>query len=362
MQLPSILSFDKTNARAKWRAENGVNAFRSLTVRGKPKLHGVSMAISARADTGGNLTVRSKLRKDSDSMELAAPGFSEIRDEVEQTLWAGKRLAWGETGIFAEWAGPGIQKKDAICKIDRPRLFVFGAWFVNGGRDLDLIDEGQDMSDGTARRAIYSRVSLVTDPESLGRILNPSEHVMILPWITGDLTTEGRDAARVSEVIEDANRIVGKFSVEDPYVKNMFGISAPGEGFVAAPVSHAFNEATLLDFAELSWKAKTDAHAVKKMAAPVVEKTEMPGNVVEFAATFVTDARVEQILSETFPDGSVDKAGTGKFLAAMIADVFKESREERKVLGAPDVLLEKAVRNAARSAFFLKLEAAAPRP
>lgn len=354
MKLPPILSFDKFHARSEWRREHGENHLRGFAARGKPKLHGVSMSISCRKTAGDRHVITSKLRRESVLDENSAPGFMAVRDEIEASLFADQMLAVGETGIFAEWAGPGIQKKDAITKIDRPRLFVFAAWFVNF-MDHKLVDAylREELLDGKPvdLREAWARVDVVTEPKVLARIFSPCPHIEIIPWVTGNLATEGMDADRVDAVMAEVNGRVAEFDREDPYVRERFGVSGRGEGLVIQPVMNAFNEGTLRDLSELSWKAKTEAHAVKKVSAPVTREIEIPAGLLEFIETFVTPARVEQIASENFPSGEYVMRDTGKFIAALLADVLKESGDERVALGLADVVIKKAVEDAARAAW-----------
>ncbi|MFG6084070.1 hypothetical protein ACEUZ9_000312 [Paracoccus litorisediminis] len=349
MKLPSIPTFDKHMARVDWRRSHGETTFNRFAARGKPKLHGVSMAVMAQRGSCG-VKVSSRLRRNTELTDLVAPGYSSVRQEIEETLWAGHNLAYGTTGIFAEWAGPGIQKKDAVTRIDRPRLFVFAAFSVNFGKDARLLDRwsaGEDVD----TRELYGRISIVTDPGVLSRILNPCPHVEIIPWVTGELRTDGASDEQVETVMREVNDIVDAYAREDGYILDRFGISGPGEGVVIQPVSQAFNQATMLDLSELSWKAKTDHHAVKKVSAPATRAVEIPAGLPEFIETFVTPARIEQMISENFPDGPIDSKGTGRFVTAMRVDVMKESIEERQALGLDDVRIVMAIEAAARQAW-----------
>ena len=351
MKLPSIISFDKYLVRSNWRSEHGLTQFSGYQTRGKPKIHGISMSISVRTDSSGKRLVTSSLRKGGDPSSQAAFGYSEIRGEIEEGLWKNRALAWGETGIFAEFAGPGIQKKDAVTKIDRPRLFVFAAWFINGGSDLENADRYEDGDEAVSSRDTQRRTGLITCPITLARILNPSPHVEIVPWVTGDLAAEGLGEARASWVADEANRHVADFENADPYILDRFGVSARGEGIVVMPVSEAFTHASMETFAELSWKAKTSAHSVKNVSRPVTISTELPDSVAALVSAFVTPARIEQILAETFPSGDFDLTGTGIFVGAMVTDVLKESLEERASLDATDAQILQVLRRAARDAF-----------
>lgn len=251
MQLPPIQPFDKFAARSLWRTAHG-ERLAPLPCRGKPKLHGASMTLSARQGVDrGSPEVLSALRKGGDPSGPVAPGYAAVREEIESTLWAGRTLAVGMTGIFAEWAGPGVQRKDAVTRIETPKLFVFGAYFVNFGRDLRLADAyaaGEEVD----KREVWARTCLVTCPETLDRILNPCPHVEIVPWVTGDLTADGRPEEEMAAVARRANEHVAAYERVDPYILQRFGVSGPGERIVTMPVSEVLNQATLLDFAELS--------------------------------------------------------------------------------------------------------------
>ncbi|WP_411839699.1 hypothetical protein [Paracoccus sp. ME4] len=357
MELPSITSLDKQRLRAGWRMENGLDHLADFAVRGKPKLHGVSMTIRARSDAGGRSIVQSALRKGGDASGRALSGYGRIREEVEATLFAGRNMAWGELGIFGEWAGPGIQKKDAVTRIDRPRLFVFAAWFLNGGSALKIADQYRAGGGGIDVRHVWRNTDLLTCPDALSRIINPCEHVEIVPWVTDDLRTELLDDGEAERVAGMVNGYVDRCAVEDPYIRDRFGVAGPGEGLVMMPVSMAFRDATLNDFSELSWKAKTKAHSVKHVARPAVVKFEAPASIERLVCEFVTQARIDQIAGERFPGEQALKTRTGQFITALVEDVMKESAEERAALGADELMLLPALRDAAREAWLARCEA-----
>lgn len=85
--------------------------------RAKIKLHGANMAIRISQD--GTLTGQSRnqdLEDDTYQFQL----FIKEHGEFLGTLSCPDH----ELIIFGEWAGPGIQRKVAVCKIERKTFFV----------------------------------------------------------------------------------------------------------------------------------------------------------------------------------------------------------------------------------------------
>ena len=304
IKFPSIEGF----AHAYRDAANG------LTVRPKIKLHGTNGGIRIK---GFNVTAQSRnnVLVGSDNAGFAAWVASQSRK------WAS--IGFDDTIIFGEWAGPGIQDTDAVTKIANRAFFIFAMYHVED----DL---------------------MVTDPNILKAILpDDITGVHVLPWAAPaqhiNYTNAGTFSEQTSALVEEIGRV-------DPYIRDTFGIEGPGEGLVFMPE----NSSSLQDFCKSTFKAKCEAHRVKKAAKAVTTKIDVPKDAVDFVLTFVTEPRLKQGLAEAC-GGDRSPKNTGAFIKWMSSDVLKESKAELEAMGIEFGAVAKFVVVAARE-WFLRPE------
>lgn len=304
-------------------SQDGV-PFPTLSYRGKIKLHGTNCAVQVRTD-GIYAQSRSKL--------LTLPsgdrkGFAHWV-EAHRAYW--KTIAPGIT-VFGEWCGPGVEKKAAIAKHDRKVYAVFSVQ-LGFGDDAQIVYEPSKIS------------GLLTD--FADGVYLP-EGMYILPWFEpAACTIDYGNEAQMAKEISRLNAVVLGIEKEDPWVKETFGISGVGEGVVMYPVDeHATADPTRL--AQTMFKAKGEKHAVRVQRQPVQISPQVIASTEQFVAVMVTDARLEQGLSEVC-EGVAHMRYTGAFLNWVSADVQKESVDE---LAAADLTwkqVHKAVQAKARS-------------
>jgi len=258
----------------------------------KIKLHGTNAGI--RVSTSGEVVAQSRNRDlsvDSDNFDFAA-----WLEGVKPLFAACTQIE--DAVFFGEWAGPGVQPTDAVSKTDRRRFYVF---------------------------AIQIGEMMHYDPEFI-RLLTPAHpDIEILP-LEFEISVDF--GGGTGEIIDRVNDAVDAISTEDPYIARMFGVSDAGEGLVLAPIAPT----GILNWPEVTFKAKSEAHRVKKAGKAVSEKLGIPTGAREFVEAFVTDARCQQGLTEAC-GGVADPQRIPDFLKWMGGDVKKESEAELIEMG-----------------------------
>ena len=205
--------------------------------------------------------------------------------------------------FFGEWAGPGVQKSDAVTRVASKKFFVFAIQDMNlgGGRWIIEPDEIQ---------------------EYVTSYFGDNDDIIVLPWYTQLTMVNFSDQASAQEFITNATALVDDIiAVEDPYIKELFGVSGPGEGLVYYGFVDDDRKSSYM------FKVKSETHSVNTSKKRDHVAPEKPDGVDEFIESFFTDARFEQILSEKL-GGDRDRAQTGTFLKEVMSDVHKESQNE----------------------------------
>lgn len=264
-----------------------------MLMRSKIKLHGTN---------GGIRIVDGMVTAQKRTSDLAIGS-----DNAGFAFWA-SNVNWKTDKnviIYGEWAGPGVQKSDAICLTDRKRFYVFGVLL------LDVSDE---------------EANYVIEPELIAEYLPDEETIVVLPWFNEPMKLDSDRVDTARAIQDQMNKDVEEIGNEDPFIKEMFDISGAGEGLVTAPYcsSGVINQAHYNTYV---FKVKSDAHAVKKTKSPANIFVEIPDSVKDFANDFVTDARCQQMIDEHC-EGSMSPKMIGAFLKALNADIIKESTNE----------------------------------
>ena len=347
IRFPSIETFDRFATRAEWRRDNGVADGGRVAGRGKVKLHGAGVSYVLRREDGismgavfgrGARELNPRVMAADDFLTSLHGGFADLNPED------------GVIYVFGEWAGPGIQKRDAVTRIPQPAFFPFALGHLRA-QDKALVRQFET-GDTEARRAVWHAVRIVTDPAAIAARVPAHDRIRVIPWETPEVMFDFASEAGLERSLEAMNAQVGLIGETDPFIARAYGIAAPGEGLVFMPVVRSFEEnVTLCDLADLSFKARTPAHAVRRASAPATRRMEMPEGVAGFVRDFVTPSRCEQILAEIMPGGP-DRRRTREFIVALRDDVLKESGPEREALGQDiERLLVAAVDRAAAGWF-----------
>lgn len=267
--------------------------------RAKIKLHGVNMAIRIHQD--GTLNCQSR----NQDLENGGYQFPMFVNEQAEYL-SGLVNPEHELVIFGEWAGPGIQRKVSVSKIENKTFFVFAV--------MERSEASQ---------------SFIFDPREIELLLTQQtalpNRMLIIPWFAEAVTLDFEDKSQLQEQSDLFNADVSKIDACDPYVKSLFGVEGPGEGLVYFPLEATNSE----DFGRLAFKVKGERHSKSGGKKKAQVKTPIAENVLAFVDMMVTPARVLQGATELFGDGPYEKKGLGPLIKWVIADVQNESQDER---------------------------------
>lgn len=254
----------------------------------KIKLHGTNAAI--RFHEG---KVYAQKRTSDVTTEADNAGFARF---VEDNISFVKEL--DGLIIYGEWAGPGVQKTDAVSMIAEKKFFAFSV---------------HDTSTDT-----WMIQPTLVEPFTFGL----SDRIVVLPYYFEDRKVDMISQEECQKFIDEVVEMVDNIGEEDPFIKAMYGVSGPGEGLVVYPV----DELGYCTDASLMFKVKSDSHSVNKVKKNKVG-VEKPAGVDEFIDTFFTENRFRQMVDENL-DGEYNARRTGEFIKAVMQDTHKESMDE----------------------------------
>ena len=284
----SIDKFSDIHKSACYHHDHKGTDASAVKFRAKIKLHGANASImfSDGVMTGQK---RSGILSDDDTHYGFKPWLSTVKHDT----------ASEDMIFYGEWAGPGVQKKDAVTKIGGKKFFIF---------------------------AVRKNDSVIVEPEQIETLVkqvfgtHPDIHV--LPWHTDEILIDFTNTGSAQDFITGMNALVNDvIGIEDPYISNTFGVSGPGEGLVFYPVGNDHMGS------EFIFKIKTDIHSVNKSKTRNHIAPEKPENMDEFIWMFFTEQRFEQMLGEHF-NGTAERRNTGEFIKLVLRDIEKESRNE----------------------------------
>lgn len=338
LKFPSLILFDSVYARETW---DGIEQPRTIAYRAKIKLHGTNLGIRVHPD--GTVAIQSKsqdLTIEND-LNTAARWFEPQRD-----VWA--QAACEDTIIFyGEWGGPGIGKGDAIQLTDKKRFYIFALG----------IGEAPHRQD----KGLMTSKWMITDPQVIAAFIPEGvsdDEVRVLPYELDPLEMDFSDLDAVNAVLDTLNAAIEEVEVTCPYVSRHFGIDKKGEGYVVVQHADEPGQLSAEEYARTTFKAKTEAHRVKKQGKAATPREPLPETATAFVETFCTPARVSQAIDEVC--GSIpDKKMTGKVIAWMVADIEKEGGPEIEALeaaGTPFARLKGPIADATRTIFMERME------
>ena len=266
--------------------------------RAKVKLHGSNAGIQIKSD--GTVISQSRSRiisSGDDNMGFAA------WVESNGDLWASKAKSTDYT-IFGEWCGKGIMKGVSISQIDA-KIFAIFAVQIGSSDDEDAV--------------VY------VDPMEIANVVGKlPENVYVLPWYGANFITDYKED-NLAEIVECFNAEVGGVEHCDPWVKEVFGIEGMGEGLVYYPISFSQNNGTILrdHMSKFMFKAKGEKHKNFKTRKAVELDPEVIATVEAFVDEVVTEARMEQAVTEG-AKGEFDMKLIGPVIGWFNKDVKKD--------------------------------------
>lgn len=270
----------------------------TITYRAKIKLHGTNAAVQV--TTEGN--VAAQKRSQIITPECDNAGFATW---VESNIDYFAALKTRENiTIFGEWCGSNIQKSVAVSQLDRKIFAVFA------------IQIGDD---------ITTPKKLEVYPENIDRMLPRHEDIFVIPYYGEAITLNFGNEEQLQAAADTINKMVEAVEEVDPWVKATFGIEGMGEGLVMYPATNTIVEKA--NYTEYMFKAKGVKHQVVKSDKPASIEPEKVENIAQFIQLFVTEARLQQAVTEAC-DGQFDLKRIGDFLKWFALDVQKESVAE----------------------------------
>ena len=286
-----------------------------ITYRAKIKLHGTNAAVQVTTDGRVAAQKRTSVLRVFDPLNDSFKKRSQIitpqDDNAGFADWVSYNLDYfsqlkGDSNltIFGEWCGSNIQKGVAVSQIKRKVFAVFAIQY--GGVNGQL-----------ARLEIR--------PEKIRDILPEHEDIFVLPYYGEPVTLDFGNKERLQAATEQINSMVAAVEKVDPWVKETFGVMGTGEGLVVYPETDelVFREG----YSELIFKAKGEKHRVVKNKQAVQIDPEVARSIEEFVDLFVTEARLEQALTEGC-GGELNMRKMGQFLKWISLDIQKESEAE----------------------------------
>lgn len=289
------------------RRQNRLDHPDTVIYGAKAKIHGTNAAV--RID--GNVTAQGRnrcLSRDDDQFGFAAW----VLDNAD--LWEAYAADviydyLGESAdlpvvVHGEWAGKGVQKGDAVSKLDEKFFFVFA------------VQVGDDM---------------IVDPDDIELLIPDLYRVVVLPWHSIMEPVDFGDAHALSAFADEVNTLVESFETIDPFIQEMFEVEGPGEGLVFVP-RFDVDRAT---YSALVFKAKTKHHRLKTPKAASVA-VPLPEDALALVESVSTDARFEQGLQEAC-GGVAEPEMTGAIIKWVLQDVRKEQYVELESLEAAGV-------------------------
>lgn len=284
-----------------WRNKHAMIGGPVVTYRPKVKLHGSNAAIRCE---GGEVYAQkrtSDITPDNDNA-----GFAKWLEPHKDAWWVDPEVYADPVIWYGEWAGPGVQKGDAVSRINRKMFFIFALQIGDG---------------------------FVVDPDKIEVFLSDSpamDDVVVLPWDSNfTLTVDFSDPEKADLQAEYMTRSAESVGECDPFIADMFGIEGPGEGHVWVPIpAQEGNSWTVRRhiYSSFTFKVKAACHGTKK-AKVASRKVEIPDGAKEFVDMFVTEPRCQQALVEAC-DGVAEKPRTADFLKWIGSDIKKESEVE----------------------------------
>lgn len=345
---PSIESFHNVRKAVAKYPHICKDKFR-VTYRGKVKLHGTNACVQVVAKDNGTPPEMEVLAQSRTSILNESQDNAGFGAWVRETEEHWRAVDWhrirGVADVFAprktvkaicffgEWCGKGIQKGTAINNLDRKVLAIFGLMIVIDSEELP---------------------TFIGEPSHISMLLPSVPDTYVLPYHGNEITIDySKSADELQEVVEVLNKAVEDVEACDPWVQRTFGAEGIGEGIVYYPVSAAHTGRE--SFSNLSFKAKGEKHKVVKQKKAVQVDPETAASITEFADMVLTDARLEQGVTEGC-GGDYDTKKIGPFIGWVTKDVNKECQSEFEASGLTWKQVSKAVSSKARTWYMHKIE------
>jgi hypothetical protein len=274
----------------------------------KIKLHGTNAAV--RIEPDGKVVAQ---KRSSDLVGFAENAGFRAWVEANERYFASLALSDATLIVYGEWAGPGVQSGVALDSIPKKHFFPFAI-------DRHHATEGQER--------LYC-------PEQMEGILGSDcpNDIIVIPWHS-TVEIDFVNKIEIEKSLFELNRATEAVGLEDPFIKDIFGTSGCGEGFVCYPflgadAGVAYSGSELEHFSHFNFKSKSEHHRVNKTKAAVAFDPEKFANKNRFADSFCTEQRMEQGFREFVGEETPrTMKETATFIKWVCSDVHKESKTE----------------------------------
>lgn len=199
--------------------------------------------------------------------------------------------------LYGEWCGNGIQKGVALSEL--PKMYVVF--------DAIVMD---------TERSHYKWIH--TDSFNVIRDLADIYPITLFPTWNIDIDFNHPQLSQ-NKMIEITNAV----EQECPVAKH-FGVSGVGEGVVWS--THVFNRV-------LRFKVKGDKHSVSKVTKLASVDVEKLSSIKDFVNYSVTEARINQAISEVAGSREPSKKDIGALIKWITCDIIKEESDTLKSNG-----------------------------
>ena len=297
----------------------------TIVYRAKIKLHGTNAGVQI--TTEGKVAAQKRnslITAKSDNAGFAA--WVENNIDYFSALKSTENIT-----IFGEWCGQNIQKGVAISQIERK---IFAVFAVQIGDNVNAIKK------------------LEIRPDYITQILPQHPDIYVLPFYGEPITLNFGNKEQLKLAADQINQMVDAVEKSDPWVKNTFRIEGVGEGLVMYPDTDKVVEKS--NYTDYLFKAKGYKHQVVKTQRAVSIDPEKAENIEQFVQLFVTEARLNQAVTEAC-DGQYDMKRMGDFLKWFLLDVQKESVAELEAASLTWKEVNKPLMNDAREWYKTKI-------
>lgn len=268
----------------------------------KIKQHGVNVSVAVFPEGVRYFSKTGEITRKND-----LHGFVRWASTIEDKLAA---LPMG-TVMFGEWCGPGVEGGMAVSALKDKVWVIFAVVHHDGSEDPRITYE----------------------PSELERFVSGlGERVHVLPWFKVGFNLDFSNKSDLNWWADRLSAHVEAVELEDPWVKDTFGVSGVGEGLVLYPVTvNDVPVERLTGFALHAFKAKGDKHRTVSAKKAVQVNPDVVASAQAFAVMVVTEARMEQ--GAKLVDEGRSPKNTGRFVQWIWDDVVKETASELAASG-----------------------------
>jgi len=268
-----------------------------LTYAILPKLHGTNGSVLISPDQ--TVTPRSKNRILSIGSDNH--GFAQFIDKKKEGIAFHFHSDLNDVILWGEWCGQGIHRgaNDMVCTLPEKTFFVFA---------IQIGDE------------------IHTDLTPWA--LNIEEAGLQMISVLEEINIPFNHTIAIEPVVQRVNAYVHAMEKEDFFIKALYpDLEGCGEGIVGVLYPKSLSG----DYFKYAFKAKTEAHRVKTSKLPATVREALPQDAIEFSATYVTKARVQQAMDEL--EAPADMSSTADILSWVAKDIIKEGIDDMNDMG-----------------------------